>query len=388
MASRASQSVHALEGLKVIDMATIFAGPGAARHLADFGADVIKVEAPGGDGTRRMTWFPPEGGDSYAWKVVARNKRCVTLDLKTPAGHDALLALVQHADVLIENNRPGALERLGIGPDVLLACNPRLVILRVSGFGQTGPYSGKAGFATTAEAMSGFAAINGEPGGAPLVPPVALTDEVTAVVGAFAIMVALRHSERTGVGQVIDCNLLESAIQMMGPLPSAAAHLGYDQPRLGSGIPYSVPRGTFECSDGRWVAVSASAESVATRVVELVGLGDDPRFSTFEGRVANRDELQGTVSNWIAARTFDDVIATFENAQAAIGPVLTMRELLKDPHVVERSIFVDVDGVTMPGPIVRMSVTPGELEFAGRGENADSAEILRDLLGAWKPDTH
>ena len=217
---------------------------------------------------------------------------------------------------------------------------------------------------------------------------VALTDEVTAVVGAFAIMVALRHSERTGVGQVIDCNLLESAIQMMGPLPSAAAHLGYDQPRLGSGIPYSVPRGTFECSDGRWVAVSASAESVATRVVELVGLGDDPRFSTFEGRVANRDELQGTVSNWIAARTFDDVIATFENAQAAIGPVLTMRELLKDPHVVERSIFVDVDGVTMPGPIVRMSVTPGELEFAGRGENADSAEILRDLLGAWKPDTH
>jgi crotonobetainyl-CoA:carnitine CoA-transferase CaiB-like acyl-CoA transferase len=232
--------MQALDGLKVLDLATVFAGPGAARHLADFGADVIKIEAPGGDGTRRMTWFPPEGGDSYAWKMLARNKRCVTLDLKSGAGRDALLGLAAHADVLIENSRPGTMERLGLGPDLLLERNPGLVILRVSGFGQTGPYAGKPGFATIAEAMSGFAAINGEPDGAPLVPPVALTDEVTALVGAFAVMVALRHRDRTGVGQVIDANRLESMIQLMGPLPSAAAHLGYDQPRLGSGIPYSV----------------------------------------------------------------------------------------------------------------------------------------------------
>ena len=371
--------MQALDGLKVLDLATVFAGPGAARHLGDFGADVIKVEAPGGDGTRRMTWFPPEGGDSYAWKTLARNKRCVTLDLKSDAGRRALLSLARHADVLIENGRPGTIERLGIGPDVLLANNPGIVILRVSGFGQTGPYAGKAGFATIAEAMSGFAAINGEPDGAPLVPPVALTDEVTAVVGAFAILVALRHRDRTDVGQVIDANLLESMIQMMGPLPSAAAHLDYDQPRLGSGIPYSVPRGTFRCRDGRWVAISASAESVAERVLELLGVADDVRFATFSDRAEHRDELHALVGEWIAARDFDEVIATFETSHAAIGPVLTMRELLVDPHVRDRDIFVSVDGVVMPGPIVRLSRTPGEVRCAGRELDSDTDAVLRGL---------
>jgi crotonobetainyl-CoA:carnitine CoA-transferase CaiB-like acyl-CoA transferase len=379
--------VQALDDLKVLDLATVFAGPGAARHLADFGADVIKVEAPGGDGTRRMTWFPPEGGDSYAWKSVARNKRCIELDLKSTDGHAALLRLARHADVLIENGRPGTLERLGLGPDVLLAANPALVILRISGFGQTGPYAGKAGFATIAEAMSGFAAINGEPGGAPLVPPVALTDEVTALVGAFAVLVAVHHRVRTGEGQVIDANLLESMVQMMGPLPSAAAHLGYDQPRLGSGIPYSVPRGTFRCADGRWVAISTSAESVAARVLALVGAGDDARFATFAGRVEHRDELSDIVARWIAARDSVEVIAAFEAAQAAIGPVLTMRELLADPHVQARGVFPEVDGVVMPGPIARLSRTPGEIREAGRPLGADTEAVLDALAAtdAW-PD--
>ena len=379
--------MQALEGLKVLDLATVFAGPGAARHLADFGADVIKVEAPGGDGTRRMTWFPPEGGDSYAWKSVARNKRCIELDLKSDTGRDALLRLARHADVLIENGRPGTIERLGIGPEVLFAENRGLVVLRISGFGQTGPYAGKAGFATIAEAMSGFAAINGEPDGAPLVPPVALTDEVTALVGAFAVMVALRHRDHSGQGQVIDANLLESMVQMMGPLPSAAAHLGYDQPRLGSGIPYSVPRGTFRCADGRWVAVSTSAESVATRVMALVGAADDPRFATFAGRVEHRDEVTTLVADWIAARTSSEVIAAFESAQAAIGPVLTMGELLVDAHVREREVFWEVDGVVMPGPIARLSETPGEIREPGRPLGADTATVLRSLSenDAW-PD--
>ena len=183
-------------------MATVFAGPGAARHLADFGADVVKVESPTGDGVRRMGWFPPEGGDSYTWKLLGRNKRAVVLDLKTDAGLDALLRLADSADVLVENFRPGTIERLGLGPDVLLARNPRLVVLRVTGFGQDGPYASKPGFATIAEAMSGFAAINGEPDGAPLLPPIALTDEVAALAGAFAVMVALRRArhERQGPG--------------------------------------------------------------------------------------------------------------------------------------------------------------------------------------------
>jgi crotonobetainyl-CoA:carnitine CoA-transferase CaiB-like acyl-CoA transferase len=371
--------VPALEGLRVIDMATVFAGPGAARHLGDFGADVIKIEAPAGDGVRRMGWFPPAGGDSYTWKLLGRNKRAVVADLKTDAGRDALLALAHGADVLIENFRPGTLERLGLGPEVLCSRNPRLVVLRVTGFGQDGPYASRPGFATIAEAMSGFAAINGEPDGPPLLPPIALTDEVAAIAGAFAVMVALHDRERTGLGQVIDVNLLESMLQMMSALPSAAAHLGYEQPRLGSGIPYSVPRGTYRCADGRWVAISTSAESVAHRVLTLLGIDDDERFATFETRARHRAELDAAVSAWVGARPSAEVLAAFDSAEAAIAPVYTMREVLADPHVQARKVFVEVDGVVMQGPVARLSRTPAELRWAGRALGADTEEVLGSL---------
>ncbi|HUI49104.1 MAG TPA: CoA transferase [Acidimicrobiia bacterium] len=369
----------ALEGLRVIDMATVFAGPGTARHLGDFGADVIKVEAPAGDGVRRMGWFPREGGDSYTWKLLGRNKRTAVLDLKTDAGRDALLGLAAGADVLIENFRPGTLERLGIGPDVLFARNPRLVVLRVTGFGQDGPYAARPGFATMAEAMSGFAAINGEPDGGPLLPPIALTDEVTAIAGAFAVMVALHDRNRTGLGQVIDVNLLESMLQMMSALPSAAAHLGYEQPRLGSGIPYSVPRGTYRCNDGRWVAISTSAESVARRVLVLLGVDGDDRFATFESRGEHREELDATVRAWVGVRSSEEVLEAFDAAEAAIAPVYSMREVLADPHVRARNVFVDLDGVTMQGPLARLSRSPARLRWAGRPLGADTDEILREL---------
>jgi crotonobetainyl-CoA:carnitine CoA-transferase CaiB-like acyl-CoA transferase len=267
--------------------------------------------------------------------------------------------------VLIENLRPGALERLGLGPDVLHARNPGLVILRVTGFGQDGPYASRPGFATIAEAMSGFAAINGEPDGPPLLPPIALTDEVAALAGAFAVMVALRHRDRTGDGQVVDVNLLESMLQMMSALPSAAAHLDYDQPRLGSGIPYSVPRGTYRCADGHWVAVSTSAESVAKRVLDLLGVAHDARFESFASRAAHREELDEVVATWIGARSQAEVLAAFEAAQAAIAPVYTMRELLADAHVRERGVFVEVDGVVMTGPTARLARTPAEVRHAG-----------------------
>jgi crotonobetainyl-CoA:carnitine CoA-transferase CaiB-like acyl-CoA transferase len=248
---------------------------------------------------------------------------------------------------------------------VLHARNAGLVILRVTGFGQDGPYSSRPGFATMAEAMSGFAAINGEPDGAPLLPPIALTDEVAALAGAFAVMVALRHRDRTGKGQVVDVNLLESMLQLMSALPSAAAHLDYDQPRLGSGIPYSVPRGTYRTADGHWVAISTSAESVARRVMELLGVGDDPRFATFASRAEHRDELDAVVGAWVGARSRDEVLQTFEAAHAAIAPVYTMRELLADPHVAAREVFVTVDGVTMTGPTARLSRTPAHVRHAG-----------------------
>jgi crotonobetainyl-CoA:carnitine CoA-transferase CaiB-like acyl-CoA transferase len=253
-----------------------------------------------------------------------------------------------------------------------LARNRRLVITRVSGFGQTGPYASRPGFATLAEAMSGFAAVNGSPDGPPLLPPVALADEVTALAAAFATMVAV-HS---GVGQVVDVNLLESMVAMMGALPSAAALLGYEQPRLGAGIPYTVPRGTFLCADGRWVAISTSSEPVAARVLALVGLGGDARLATSAGRVEHRGLVDGAVARWIAGRACDEVLDAFTEADAAIAPVLSSAELARDPHVVERGVMVEVDGVPMPGPIARLSATPGRVRFVGRPLGADNDEVL------------
>ena len=360
-------------------MATVLAGPGVARYLADFGADVIKVEAPSGDGTRRMGWIDPRDGESFMWKLLGRGKRAVVLDLKSAEGLERMRQLLAGADVLIENLRPGTLERLGLDPDELLAEHPGLVVLRVTGFGQDGPYASRPGFATMAEAMSGFASINGEPDGAPLLPPIALTDEVTALAGAFAVMVALRHRDRTGEGQIVDINLLQTMLQLMGALPSAYAHLGYLQPRLGSGIPYTVPRGTYQCADGEWIAISTSAESVAGRVMELLGVGDDARFATFEGRVAHRDELDALVRDWVGARPSTEVLRAFEAAQAAIAPVYSMADVVTDPHVIARGALVEVDGVTMPGLLAALSRTPGSVRHAGRALGADTDAVLAEL---------
>jgi crotonobetainyl-CoA:carnitine CoA-transferase CaiB-like acyl-CoA transferase len=365
-----------LADLRVIDCATVLAGPGCARDLADFGADVIKVEKPGvGDTSRELGWRDPGDDVTLFWKYLGRNKRAVVLDLKDPVDLDRMRRLCAGADVLVENFRPGTLERLGLDPTDLLAANPRLVITRVTGFGQDGPYAGRPGFATLAEAMSGFAAINGEPDGGPLLPPIALTDEVTALAAAFATMVAV-HS---GVGQVVDVNLLESLFQMMGPLVGAHHVDGYLQPRMGSGIPYSVPRGTYLTSDGRWIAVSASAETVATRVMEMLGVGDDPRFATFAGRVEHRDEVDRLVADFIAARPADEVLAAFEDAHAAAAPVYDASDIVADPHYAARGSVVELGGVKMQGLIAHLSATPGRLRWAGRPLGADTEEVLAEL---------
>ena len=357
-----------LAGLRVLDIATVVAGPGAARYLADYGADVLKIERPGaGDATRTMGLADPRDGTALYWKVVGRNKRCATLDLKSEAGHEALLRLVDDAHVLVENFRPGTLERLGLGPDVLLARNPKLVILRVTGFGQDGPYAQRAGFATLAEAMSGFAGINGEADGPPLLPPIALTDEITAVVGAFAVMVALW----SGVGQVVDVSLVESLLQCMGPLPAAFGLTGFLQQRMGSGLPYSVPRGTWRCADGQWVAISASAESVGRRVMALIGLGERDDLASFDGRIAARDEIDAAVSEFCAARSLDEVVKAFQDAEAAAAPVYDMADVFADPHLQARGSLVEADGVPMQGLVARLSATPGAVRWAGRDQAAD-----------------
>lgn len=357
-----------LSDLKVVDLSTVFAGPHCARYLADFGADVVKVERPGGDTVRNIGWRSDDG-ETLWWKLVNRNKRCITLDLKDPDDLALLKRMLVAADVLVENFRPGKLEGLGLDPDELISANPRLVITRVTGFGQDGPYRDRAGFATLAEAMSGFAAINGERDGAPLLPPIALTDELSGLAAAFATMVAVH----AGGGQVADVNLLESMMQIMGPLMAAWHTEGYLQPRLGSGIPYSVPRGTYQAADGGWLAVSTSSDSVAARVMDLLGVADDERFSTFEGRIGHRDELDSLVSDWVAKRPLDEALGAFEDAQAAAAPVLDMGQLAQDRHVVARGSVVQVDGVAMQGPIARLSRTPGGVRWAGRPIGADDA---------------
>jgi crotonobetainyl-CoA:carnitine CoA-transferase CaiB-like acyl-CoA transferase len=357
-----------LTDIRVLELATVIAGPGAARYLADFGADVLKIERPGaGDSTRTMGLPDPRDGTSLYWKVVGRNKRCATLDIKSVEGREAVLRLVDEAHVLIENFRPGVLERLGLAPEVLLERNPHLVVCRVTAFGQDGPYAQRPGFATLAEAMSGFAAINGEADGGPLLPPIALTDEVTALAAAFATMVAL-HS---GVGQVVDVTLLESLLQCMGPLPSAYGTTGFLQPRRGSSLPYSVPRGTWRCRDGQWVAVSASAESVGRRVMELIGLPDREDLQSFSGRIAARDEIDARMAEFCAARTVDEVVVAFDEAHAAAAPVYDMAGVFADPQVAARGSIVEVDGVPMPGLVARLSRTPGAVRWAGRAMGAD-----------------
>ena len=368
-----------LKDLRVIDLSTVLAGPNCARYFADFGADVIKIEKPGvGDSLRGMAWRDPRDGTGLWWKLVNRNKRNIALDLKLDDDREVFLKLIDDANVLVENFRPGTLERLGVGPDVLLQRNSKLVITRVSGFGQTGPYKDRPGFASIAESMSGLAAISGDPDGPPMLPPIALTDEVTGVVAAFATMVAL-HSK---VGQVVDVNLLETMFQIMGPLISLFVLTGEQQPRLGSQLPYTVPRGVYQCNDKKWVGVSASSDTVAARVVQVLGCAGDQRFTTFASRVENREALNDMMIKFCAQRDSHTVLQIFTDAQAAIGPVLTMADIAVDPHFAARQAIKVVGATPMQGLLASLSGTPGELRWEGRTLDADGAEIRKNLWGS------
>ena len=361
-----------LSDIRVLDISTVLAGPNCARYLADFGADVIKVERPDtGDSLRGMAWRDPRDGSGLWWKLVNRNKRNIALDLKNADDRKLFLRLLDEANVLVENFRPGTLERLDLHPDTLIARNPKLVVVRISGFGQDGPYAKRPGFASIAESMAGLAAISGEPDGPPMLPAIALTDEVTGITAAFAAMVAL-HS---GVGQVVDVNLLTTIFQMMGPVISLFKLSGELQPRLGSGLPYTVPRGVYQCEDGKWVGVSASSDTVAARVMKILGLETDERFTTFAGRMEHRELLQELMGQWCATRTRDEVVAIFEDAEAAVGPVFDMSDIASDPHYAARNMIQMVGDTPMQGLIAALSKTPGVLHNEGRPINADHDDI-------------
>jgi crotonobetainyl-CoA:carnitine CoA-transferase CaiB-like acyl-CoA transferase len=365
----------ALAGLRVIDLSTVLAGPNCARYLADFGADVIKVERPdSGDSLRNMGWRDPADGEGLWWRLVNRNKRVIALDLKSDADRDVFLRLIDEADVLVENFRPGVLEKLGFAPEILHARNPKLVITRVSGFGQDGPYAQRPGFASIAEAMSGLASITGVPGGDPMLPPFALTDEVTGLVAAFSTMVALWSEQ----GQVVDVSLLESLFQILGPLMSVWLTRGELQPRMGSLLPYTVPRGVYRCSDGKFVGISTSSDSIAARVVKLLGYENDERFTTFAGRIDNRDIIEEAMETWFAQRTQAEALSIFQEIEAAAGPILSMQDIETDPHYVARNAVINVEGTPMQGLIARLSATPGAVKWRGREKDADGEAIRQN----------
>ena len=368
-----------LHGIRVLDVSTLFAGPLAATFLGDFGADVIKVEHPRKPDAARGHG-PAKDGVNLWWKTLGRNKRTVTLDLGKPEGARLLLALAAEADVLIENFRPGTLERWGVGPAELHAANPRLVIARVTAFGQFGPYSSRPGFGSLAEAMSGFAALTGEPDGPPTLPPFGLADGIAALATAYAVMVGLR----TGVGQVIDMAIIEPILMLLGGQITAYDQLGHVQPRTGNRSVNNAPRNVYRTADGEWVAVSTSSQSIAERVMRLVGrpdVVDEPWFATGHQRAQHADELDAAVAAWIAARPTDEVVAEFEKAQAAISRVYDVRGVLADPQYQALGTVRTVDDaelgpVRMQNVLFRMSETPGGIRWPGRPHGADTDEVL------------
>ncbi len=376
----------ALHGVRVVEAATLFAAPLAAMFLADFGADVIKIEHPQKPDPARGHGASKDGIGLW-FKTLSRNKRLITLDLSRNGGRDAFLRLTETADVVIENFRPGTLERWQLGPEELFAVNPRVVVARISGFGQIGPYASRPGFGTLAEAMSGFAALNGEPDGPPLLPPLALADGVTALAAAFAIMAALRARETTGRGQVVDLSLVEPLMTLLGPQLAQYDLLGELEARTGNRSSHNAPRNLYRTSDGRWVAVSSSATSVAERVLRLVGRDDlvqEPWFATGAGRAAHVEPIDAAVAGWIAARTSYEVIEAFERAGAAVAPVYDASDVAADPQLLAIEAIravpdADLGRVLMSNVVARLSETPGEIRWAGRAHGADTAEVLAEI---------
>jgi crotonobetainyl-CoA:carnitine CoA-transferase CaiB-like acyl-CoA transferase len=355
-----------LDGIRVVDLSRLVAGNMVSLQLADQGAEVIKIEDPKvGDPLR--AWRVK--GLSLHWKVYARNKKSLAINLRPQAGRDALLDLLATSHVLIENYRPGTLEQMGLGPDILHARNPGLIIVRITGFGQDGPYRDRPGFGTLVEAMSGFASKNGFTDRPPVLPPLAMADMVSGLYGAYAVMVALRVVERGGKGQTIDLPLLDPMISVLGPDAASYRVSGEKPPRTGSRSLTTSPRNVYGTSDGRFIAISASIQAMAERLFRAIGrpdMIDDARFRTNTDRVRNIDTCDGIVADWIAERSLEENMAVFEAAEVTATPIYEIDQLLDDPHVQARGILVEVPddeagSVLMHNVIPRLSGTPGKL---------------------------
>jgi len=385
-----------LAGITVVDAASLYAGPLAATYLGDFGAEVIKVEHPeGGDPLRQF------GGDELSWKWVGRNKQSVPLDLNDPAGREAFRELVADADVLVESFRPGTLESWDLGWESLSARNPRLVMVRTTGFGQDGPYSDRPGFGTLVEAMSGFSYSTGEEDGPPTLPPIALADSVCALHSVFATMAALYWRDtHGGTGQYIDAAILESMFALMGDVVARYHDSGALYRRNGNTSRMTVPRNTYETADGRWVALSGSTETIARRILSIVDedlpeqdLLEDERFGTMEERIEHADELDSIIAAWMADHDRAEIVERFTDREAALAPVYNMRDIFADEHFDARDAIVFVEDtdderpddqaetVAMRGVFPRLSETPGGVDHVGPELGAHARAVLRERAG-------
>ena len=395
-----SRPTGPLAGLNVLDLSTIVSGGTVTSMLADFGADVVKVEHPrGGDPLR--TWGPFVAGQSVWWKVMGRNKKSVTLDLSRPRGQELLLALAARADVLVENFRPGTLERWSLGPDRLRAVNPKMIVLRVSGFGQTGPYRHRPGFGTVAEAMSGVVAVSGFPDSPPLAPPMPLADEVAGLMGAFAILAALRARDTGGTrgrvsegggaaaaaGQVIDVSLYEPLFRLLIPHITQYTALGIVARRTGNHFPDAAPRNLYHTADGGWIAISATSQRVFERLAAAIGqpgLVEDPRFRDNPSRVRHNEALDAILAEWFGRHSETEALARLEESGAVAGPVYDVPRIVNDPHYAARGDIAtvhdpDTGDLQMPGIVPKFSATPGALRHAGPPLGAHNGEVYGRL---------
>lgn len=376
------QAEGPLAGVRVLDLTRLVAGNMLTLQMADFGAEVVKVEDPKkGDPLR---WWRDDDVQTH-WKAYARNKKSLALDLRAHAGKAALERLLPTAQVFCENMRPGRLEEMGLAPERLLEINPKLVIVRISGFGQTGPYRQRPGFGSLVEAMSGFAHRNGFPDREPVLPPLALADMIAGLYGAYAVMVALREVElKGGEGQVIDLSLLEPVLSTLGPEALVLKVTGEVKERLGSGSNTSSPRNVYRTKDGGWVALSASIQTMAERVFRVIGRDDmnaDPRFRTNSDRVAHRDQVDAIVGGWIADRDRDEVLRIFNENDVTAAPIYDPRDMVEDEHFIEREVLVDLPDeelgtAPMHNVIPRLSGTPGGFRLPAPRLGQNTVEVL------------
>lgn len=385
-----------LSGVRVVELGSLIAGPFAGRLLADFGAEVIKIEDPKNHDPLRQWGIERSQGRPLWWMVQSRNKKLITMDLRSEKGKELLFSLISTSDVLVENFRPGTLEKWGIGPEELWNVNPRLIIARVSGYGQTGRYSKQPGYASVAEALGGMRYLNGSPGEPPPRTGLSLGDSLAGMFAFQGILTALywRDAKGGGTGQMVDVSLVDSCFSMLESVVPEYGAVGAVRQPSGTGIKGLAPSNLFKTRDGKWIIIAANQDSVFGRLTKAMGmpmLAQDPKFSTHIARGENQEEIESIIADWASKYTSEELVRILSEASVAGGPVYTVADIFSDPYFRERELLIQLEDpvlgpITMPGIVPKLSQTPGEIKFAGQADpGAHNQEVYGGLLNL-KPD--